>query len=534
VILVGLAYPVVTHRGWGSVSLPAQYNVISNFGRQQIFETGSLPPEVTGPTFVGDLRDNALHDSMNIILSSEYNIVTGTTDIREAQRIHELFPWHYLVLVPLSIYLFVRVYQRLNEAEFSTIDAVVLFGFVLFPLSTRPRVAFRGLNSRSAAAIGLFHLLVVLVLLDATSDRKQDKRRIAVYLVMLTAYFPLHHTWSYYLLLVIGSLGVFGLLIRERFLSRLLVSGAVIWSISAAYLAQNQIEEPLRLYSEFETRLASFGEFLEPAPVSNVDPSYLYAAGGNIDTLRFLNALVIISLFGLFGLLLLYRLYRRVTSLLDLNFGAIYGGLTVTAVGLFVWQGISGVRGRILQISVPLGRVLLGYLLVSVSSRWLKNGVRGLAVVTVCLCLVTFAFFPAGLSYQISPAEGAAVEAVGTHTPTDRAIYSDYRLAPPLLLYGPVNVHTLDARDQEATQTEAFLDGVYYGPTAPQRQLDELIGESSYTVLLTDRQTEIAVLDVGLNRFRPVTEADLRQWQRVRQFNRVYSNGQSHAYARRG
>lgn len=531
-IFVALGYPAVTHRTWKSDPLPAQYNVISNYGRQYIFRTGTLPPEVSGPTFIGDLRDNALHDSMNVILSAVVNIVTGTTGIRESQQLHQLFPWHYLILVPLSIYVFAMVYRRISNSEFTHIDAAILFAFVLFPLATRPRVAFRGLNSRSAAAIGLFHFLIVLILLDATGHRKYSKRRIGVYLILLTAYFPLHHTWSYYLLIVAGSLGVLGLLRGNRFLSRILVSVIILWSVNATYYVQNQIAEPIRLFAEFETRVAALDTLFQPAPVTRVDPSYLYSTSYAIDQLRFVNALLVVSIFVIFGGILVYRLYHDTTGYIDFEFGSIYAGLTVTAVGLFVWQGFSGVRARILQISIPLSRILLGYLLVSVSSKRVKWGVRTVAIAAACLCVLTLAFFPPGLSYQISPAEGQAIETVGTFTPSEQSIYGDYRLAPPLLLFGQTSIYTFDARDQSATKTEEFLDQVYYNPTAPQESLDELISDSNYTVLLTERQTEIAILDVGLNRFRPVNASQIDQWNRAQQFNRVYSNGETYAYAR--
>ncbi|NUB91493.1 hypothetical protein HT576_10750 [Haloterrigena sp. SYSU A121-1] len=532
IIITSLSYPLLSYRTWGTSSLPAQFGIISAHGRQRIFETGKLPDSVQGPTWVGALRDNGAHDPLNTIFSAQINIITGTTGVEESLWFMELFPWHYLILLPIFVFAFTRGLSKVEAPTFKTVDVAILAGFILFPVATRPLIAFRGFNARSSVAIVLFHLVLALFLLNATAARNSHRRWIIVYGIVLAGLFPSHHTWAYYLLAIVGAMGIVGFIHGSRLMRQYSLYGLFIWACSSIYIAINQIREWGRLLTGFVTQIDNLSSLLRPTASAEVSPEYLASLPTLWTPLQIVNRITIVLIFVLSGVLLARRFINNSMNPLDRGFEAIFLAQSAVAAGLFIWAGLGGLRARIFEVSIPVSRLLVGYLLFTLSPSRFKNVVRGLAFIAIITCLLSMAIYPASHSNQISTTEAAGIETVGEHTPTSQAIFSDYRLAPAFMLYGPTEIYTVDSRRMSANETEKLLDTVYYHGDDPANNLDGMIGNSQYTVYITNRQTTVGILEVSLTRFRPAEEQIDSKWSQSDRFNRIYSNGEGVAYHR--
>ena len=526
IVVILISYFLFTIQHWNHANLPTEFSIAEAWGRQAIIQQGSLPEVVSYPTWTDALRNNAAQDIFTKIFTAFILIVSGETSLKSGETLLMYLPVMQIIVIPLSV---IMVYRRFEtNPGFST---VLLYLFAIFPIASQVQNTPSGLGARNILGKTIFILIFSLLIIQS-GKKFADRRMSTIIMILIVSAFYFYHTWAYYLMFIIISFGIFGMIKHRIEFFRYLLSGLIGFGTSSVYLNVNQIREPYRLIAIF-SELDSLQEYLFPTPSSEMAESYFFVLHPIFSTAQTINALLIVSIFVIFGLR--FILSEHNDTYANALFTACIG-LSGIATGLFIWKGVVGLKSRILEISVPVSFCIVAYQFSIHRKRF-----RELVNILVCLCVlvssVSFVYYPPELTSDVSNNETFGLEFAGKYATDDNYIISDYRLGSAMALVNSNKDRfvSVDANRHTISESEDVLDAIYYQDDHNMSIIDEVVmdGHLNYFLVTSARQSEITIEDASVNRFRPASADFQNALSENSGLHKVYSDGTIEYHKRR-
>ena len=335
----------------GYSPVPTQWGPGSAWGRNYIVENGALPESVNSITWFSNIRNYSTIEVYPKILAAIINIVTGTVEFPLSEHFHSCFSWVALVFLPVVVLYFYSKIAKANNSNINYFDCVLLYLLAVFPLSGTLHSMSLGAGAANSVARVTFLLILVIIAL-ALSNRERPRTLVCL-LTLLLLFFGYHHTWSYYLLIILGVMFIYSFL-SGLFLNRVNNSFRSIFTIAyISFIAttlyinnSNSLKELNRIIDNFDTRI-ELGNFLTFRSVSpSVNSSYIfYETGSSVySILQIISCLLLLSICLIF-VYISWSSNKKSPYAMTLNCYLI--SVFFIMVALFVWDGVPGVIGRI-------------------------------------------------------------------------------------------------------------------------------------------------------------------------------------------
>lgn len=512
--------------------VPVEWSPGIDWGRYYIVNEGKIyQNEDNFLTWQSSLKNYGSEDILPKIYYAIINLVTGTTSFPNDLSLHYKLPWIGALLLPLIVLsLYYYLAKREHLTTLNSNDGILLYAFSSFPLmSTLSTVS--GNTNGSALGRALFLLLLVSIII-IFDENKRNPQRVLVFLILCIATSCYYHTWSYYIIICLLVISFFTVSKnKEKFISSLLFSGIIIFISSSIYFNHKLLYEPVRVIHNFPSL------FIDLNSVS-------YASKINSKYLGYDSFSSYHSYFQLIGsmliLLLCFIYVCKYISDKKSNCSPIYNNILfyiiisefIIGSLLFLWDGFLGLFSRFFESLVYVSMLISAYLLIKCEPR-LKFYIRTILVLSILISISCYLVSPEELHWELTDEEFTGIEFSGKNIQNTSYIFSDFRLAPPLLYYGKLGIMTIDGTNDLPQTTEEILENCYYNVTKPETVFDKIIPSNDYYFLLSSHQTEVYLLDTSLKRFNQVPHETLNQWESQKQFNEIYDSKYFYLYKRR-
>lgn len=501
--------------------VPTKWGSGSGWGRYYIINYNKLPEKSYALTWQSDIKNYATVDVLPKILASMINIITGTTDFPDSEKFHYIFSWVGILFLPLTIlYFYEYLYKK--EGQFNSTDCCLLFLFTMFPLASTSLPLSRGLTAANSVS-KVFFLLLIILLLVIFDERKKNKRRLSLFMFLLFPFFYYHHTWSYYFALYLTGIAVFTLLSKgERYMISLVIFGIIAFLTSAVYYNYMLLQEPANLVKAFPQILANFPSVSFTAKI-NPDLFGYKSLGSIYSYMQLVNSILILFICLLFFWIYMTHKKREEPKLYEKMLFYYLIAQSSVMCALFVWDGLLGVYTRFFESLTYISMLLATYLLVKTEAK-LKTAIRLVLLCAVVISVVSYLSYPAELNRSLSHEEFTGIKFAGKHIPKRSYIFSDFRLATPLIYFDQSAITTINSLNWPMKITEELLDRCYYNVSNPEIILDEVIPYSTYYVIISSRQSKVFISDPSLNNFEPASADFQQKWTNQSNFNEIYSS----------
>jgi hypothetical protein len=510
--------------------VPTKWSVGIDWGRYAIVNEGYIyQDDGKALTWQSDLKKYGSLDVLPKIYFATINIITGFDTFPNDLKFHYLFPFAGVILLPIILMLFYSFLCKRESKAFNQVDFCLLYLFCIFPTfsSIEP---ISGNTNGSGLARALFILILILIVI-IFDEKKTNPMRVLLLVILFISFFYYYHTWSYYLALYLCGLLFFNRRKKDhRFLMSLYVLGIIIFFSYSIYYNSQLFDEPSRIISNFPQVIKNFPSVSYSA---KVDPEYvgylsLNSAFSYIQLLSLLFILIPCVIYFI-RFLVLYKMDSY--KLYEIQLFYYLLTQSIIGLGLFIWNGITGVISRIFESLVYISMLLISSLLVTSDDK-LKSILRFIMLSAVFLTIISIIICPKELNWQLTNEEYVGIEFAGNHIDGDKYIFSDFRLGTPLIYFNQRGIVTLDSTNNLPKTTEDILDFCYYNVSNPEYILDSYIQSKDYFFLSSARQENVFLMDSSLKRFRVASKDFQEQWDMQGSFNNIYSSEQIEIFLR--
>lgn len=534
-LIVALAAWVRFEPQRDAVPVATGYGTYVDWGGHWLLRTGRLyrPGEIEAPSaYARGIAYGSL-DIFAKTLDASVAHSTGYGGLEERSRLMRLLPWAGALFVPLSaLILFAEVSRQLARSRASTADLAMLFLFAALP-SSALIAATRVGGYGDHVARGLMAVLLSQVLLRAFKGGKVSVPEVVAFLVVLTGLQLYYHTAIMYFAIIVLTL-VLGLLVLGRgdlvpgntVLVVLLAAVAVHAYVNTAFfhnyvlMAKTVIEDARRINTQ--------GELAGVVPHRAVW----------VTALNLLNTASTLAI----GLVLLPRLWARRGELRRRGGAPLHPDVIVAlflasalpiAALVGVWAGPGEVYGRLSALGGLMLTMVAGYMLATRRNRWEGVLLRALMGAAVAAALVTYGSDELLSLHELTHAEDRAGAYVPSAAPPRQAVFSDFRIATPLLYRGVYGITGIDSEYRPHANTRRLIHAVYQNgtPAEAARELDEVVGAEEYLLLTSAEQARSGVSDAGAL-FRPAGPRFQEKLIASEEFDTLYSSGETTVFRR--
>lgn len=514
--------------------IPSQWGVGSGYGRIYTINTGQIFSPETSLTWQSSIKNYASLDVLPKILAAMISILTGNTGLIESEKFHHVFPWVGILFLPICLLYFYEFLAKKNKG-INTVDMLILYLFAMFPLaSTLPSMSLGAAAANSVARV-LF-LLILILLAIIFDQNKSNCSKVAVFILILFPFFYYHHTWSYYMLIYLSLLGIISLVTKERNTSSeksilgISLLGVVLFFNSALYFNVNLLDESLRIIRNFPQILNNFPSVTYTTKLNSELLGY-ETLNSTYSYLQLLSSTIILIIFILYIFGYIKNLKRGEPQ----RYEKVLFYYTIVQLfiflALFIWDGFLGVYSRFFESLVYLTMLFSAYLLVKSDGKF-KSIIRFFLLFAVFVAVFSFLIAPSELNMQLTDEEFVGIQFAGENIPNRSYIFSDFRLATPLIYFNQLGVSTIDSPHDLPEVTEQILIRCYYDISYPEYILDKVINSTKYYVITSSRQSEVFIRDSSLKAFKKAPANFQRSWDEQRAFINIYSSNEIEIFAR--
>lgn len=498
----------------GFSPVPTEWTAGSGFGRMNIIQNGNIPAYEVTTTWPSSIVNYATVDILPKILAATINIITGTTKFPDSEQFHHIFSWVGILFLPIVVLYF---YKYMAEKRWNGIDILILYLFSMFPLAAAIPSMSDGASAGNAVAIVFFMLLLVLLVI--IHGEKEKKREIAIFIFLLFPFFYYYHTWSYYLIIYFVSIIILSILYRDNIhIVKLSILGIILFFVAALYYNNVLFDEPMRIIGSIPRLLVNFPYVSYTMKINSEYFGYK-SLGTTYSYMQLIDALLLVSIYLIF--IFKYMQERNHKSYENMLFYFVMAQFIIM-IALFAWDGILAIYQRILESSVYVSMLLASYLLFK-SGPKLKVVIRLLMLCAVFLTIVSCLTYPKESNWQLTNEEFSGIIFTGEHIHNNKFIFSDFRLAPPLIYFNK-SFMPIDGGSTLPEMTEEILKKSYYNVSNPETVLDKYLGSKDYYVVTSLHQTEVDLLDSSLQMFKPADVNFQNRWSEQNNFSKIYSS----------
>lgn len=313
---------------------------------------------------------------------------------------------------------------------------------------------------------------------------------------------------------------------EDRYYISLLVIGIVIFISISIYYNIHLLNESTRLLKYFPEMIADLSSIL-PWSVSGVEDDLVgYKPLNNIyGYIQILISLFLVLVVIIF-LLNFYVRKKKKYSVLRYEKMVVYFVLAHVigvGLGLFIWDGFSGILARFFEGWVYIAILSSGCILTLGSKRIVKI-TRIVMVGIMCLTIVSYFIQPKELDRSLTREEFIGLRFTGEKVNINSYIFSDFRLVMPLLYFDQRGLIDIDYRHRNGEDVQEILERCYYSGLNPHLILDKVIGHKQYYVATSERQSKVVISDSSYVNFKPASSNFQEQFAIQNTFNRVYDS----------
>jgi len=504
----------------GYSAVPTEWSPGIDWGRYYIVGNGHLISETgSALTWQSNIIDYGAFDVLPKILFAILNLITGITDFPRDLELHALLPWAGIAFIPVLSLLAYRTLGGPKCPKYA-LDPYLLLLFSLFPSVSAVSVVSGNTNG-SAIARALF-LLMLLLMVILFSSKNNRKMLMITYFILLIAVFYFYHTWAYYLSIILCCVGCIKGIKKDIDGLSIIFTSVLIFICYSIYINTNLFNETFRISKTFINSIDLLN-FISISNTMKVNPElFAYQSLSNLfSQMQFLNSALIFVISMIFIYIYLQRIKNGVSNSKEQILFWIFCGQIAIGLFLFVWDGFLGVYARIFEALTYLSILLLAYNLVY-SSGYLKKFLHVIVIVIVGISIYNYVSYPEPMKMHLVESEWNDISFIGNNVPKEEIIFSDFRIGTPLVYHGQRNIVTLDSTNNAPGDTEDILYSVYYNPFRPDLILDRILCSNRYYVMLSQRQSQVYILDPCLLQFKCASTNYIERWDEQINFHKVY------------
>jgi hypothetical protein len=338
------------------------------------------------------------------------------------------------------------------------------------------------------------------------------------------------------MLIYLSLLGIISLVTKERNTSSeksilgISLLGVVLFFNSALYFNVNLLDESLRIIRNFPQILNNFPSVTYTTKLNSELLGY-ETLNSTYSYLQLLSSTIILIIFILYIFGYIKNLKRGEPQ----RYEKVLFYYTIVQLFIFlallIWDGFLGVYSRFFESLVYLTMLFSAYLLVKSDGKF-KSIIRFFLLFAVFVAVFSFLIAPSELNMQLTDEEFVGIQFAGENIPNRSYIFSDFRLATPLIYFNQLGVSTIDSPHDLPEVTEQILIRCYYDISYPEYILDKVINSTKYYVITSSRQSEVFIRDSSLKAFKKAPANFQRSWDEQRAFINIYSSNEIEIFAR--
>lgn len=512
----------------GFSPISTQWGVSSAYGRLYIIENGFIPPlRFDSLTWQSGIISYASVDLFPKILATMISIICGKTGLIESEQFHQNFSWVGTIFLPMVVLYFYTFLSK-KEGKRNYTDMIFLYLFGMFHLAGLVTSLSLGVTAANSVARVLF-LLIIISFIIIFDEQKKNWKHVLLLIILIISFYNFHHTWSYYLVLYLTTVLICTVKSEDqRFINSLLFTSITLFFTIAIYNNAKLFQEPVTLIKSFPDILINFPSVSYTSKVSENFLGY-QSLGTTYSYIQLISSFLVSLLFIIY--IIQYVPRRKIAPSYEKIMFYLIVAQALVVLGLFMWDGFTGVYSRILESAVYISMLLSSSILIKSEGK-LKSTFRFILLCIVLTTVFSYLNYPPELNYQVTNSEFNGIDFAGKYIINDSYIFSDFRLGAPVLYYNQRALVTIDSLHSTSSKTEELLNNCYYNISKPEKTLDNLMGSDKYYVLLSSFQTKVCLFDPTLIPFKQAEIGFQEKWSNEKAFSKVYSSKYVDIFAR--
>ncbi len=271
--------------------------------------------------------------------------------------------------------------------------------------------------------------------------------------------------------------------------------------------------------------------------VENSSPSN-YVATNSVP-----NQILNLVIYGTFGILLLVAATPKLAKLSRADRTLARASvISLIVFGIGVSSAVGLVKGvfRVPEYITVLSLLAIPSTLKGLPSLPRRSVLLALAIVVVLSAGIHLSS-PIVPAQFVSPQEAAGADWIRSHSSPEVVIFSDFRMAGPLVAAGYLRVVGVSGVGVPRAETDRLLAAIYYSNNACSAteafdQVKTLQENRSYDVILVS--TQMTILFPGIQGYQttylPARQDFTSVYDRIPSMGRIFDDGQAQVYARSG
>lgn len=530
-ILLGILITINSYNSY--VYIATKWDSGAAYGRFKIMTEGKLflPKHLEKYSWQARITENGFYDPTSKILPAIISIICGETDIYDSEKLHSLFPWPLLIFVPTSSVFFYHLLRKnyninnnINNKS-NYIYYALIFIFAIYPTSGNMFLLTYGAKAPNSVPRGFFILILILPLIMLFSSRLGYNRQMQiklylVFLLIFANYILLHHTWTYYLIFYLFGGYIWYILLSCSTLRYkktnysnikrvifLLISSLIIFLAVILFINTKLLFESIAIISIISSSTLLSGIQLKIFQDDKIAPYIVF-----LPTRIYLYS-QIISSFLLIFIAILFLYYYFKYKFFKLNLHNDNKSILVIAANLiisyhlihffisFIWLLYNGIIVTLMRFFEDYIYIIIlsATILLSTPDKTLRKVVSTVLVASVIISNIGYLSYPAPYEPKLTEIEWNTIKFLGETLPSGVYLFSDFRLAPPLLYFDHMAIITIDYPHYPIITIE-ILRNLYY--TQNQNNiiklinvLDEYIPRKPYCIFTSKSQEIFPIID---------------------------------------
>ena len=462
-ILLGILAWLLRVSSWiGFSPVKGKYTPGVDFVGFYTITHGRMPTLLEATTYTSNLANGMIYigEYARALLNVPLLLVTGNGTLRDGLVFYATVPWPGVLVLPITILLGVHAIVLAARARGLAVNnkQIYLLTYGLAVLGFPSLILFTTSSAIMDYFGWIFVGLLFYILVRQRTMKSARLRFTAMAVIFLFDLQIYHHTTSLFAALMIAGVFLFQYYARPRIRiigpSFFVLYGVLLMSF-ILYLTLALGGYRLALAESLGTLANGILGVGHDNPLAGIQTSNEYAAD------RILVRLVDVSLIVTVLLAITLRvLSRKSTDPTAVTVAGLTIGMTAAAIFVIGWGGFGNFFVRISAISAVVSILGLGWLLIHSSERG-RTSLLALSLAVIFVSPVAFAESHASSQLDLYESESTAMAWVGTRVPHTSTVFSDSRLASPLIYYG---IRTPIGFEDEglAAQNPLVLSNIYY------------------------------------------------------------------------
>ncbi len=541
-ILLGILGWLIRVSSWSGLSpVRGRYTPGVDFAAFYTITHGRIQPLIPSTTYTGNLANGMIYlgEYARALLNAPLLLVTGLGSLDQGLLFYAVTPWPAILVLPLTIILGVHATMLASRApaQATANGKVYLLAYGLAVLGF-PSLILLTTSSATMDYFGwIFAGLLFYVLVRQRTILSARSKFAAMGILFLFNLQGYHHTTSLFVALMLGGVVVVQYYVRPRV--RVLSPSLVV--LYGVVLVSYILYLTLAFNGYFLAVTDSLGNLLDGIlGIGRYDPLASINASNQFSPTRIVLRIVDVTLIIVVLSTVSVRIARRrVADPTGLTVAGFTVGMAAAAIFAVGWGGFGESFLRISAIAAVVSILGLGWLLVNSAERQRK----ALTVLAVSVIIVSPLVFLSGtpaLRLNEHQSEWSAIGWLGTRAPKNLTVFSDSRLASPLIYYG---IRTPIGFEDEGVSlaNSSVLLGIYYdffrseGPdnsTQAICSINRLYSSNVDFVLYSRYFADPRTGVVGyLDTYAPANDDALAHLENSATFQLVYDSGSTSAFA---